>query len=101
MRLEIPRSLQPSLKALEDVSFHLKMKFPNIRRNLKFDDGDLDLVLDFCTDPAKNTPWRKVRPQQAKEMKKKLGMQSGRAVDVSSQELDNLLMDSGQSGGAS
>ena len=62
IRLEIPTSLQPSLKALETVSFHLKKKHPKLRRNIKFDDAEMDLVLDFSTDPDFGAPWRKVRP---------------------------------------
>ena len=56
IRLEIPQYLQPSLKSLEAVSYALKKKFPGIRRNIKFDDEKLDLVLDFCTDPGADSP---------------------------------------------
>ena len=47
IRLEIPHSLQPSLKALEAVSYKLKQKYPDIRRNIKFDDQEKDLILDL------------------------------------------------------
>ena len=48
IRLEIPRYLQSSLKSLEAVSFALKKKNPEMKRNIKFDDDYMDLVLDFC-----------------------------------------------------
>ena len=41
VRLEIPQSMQPSLKALESVSFHLKQKYPGMRRNIKFNDQEM------------------------------------------------------------
>ena len=56
IRLEIPSFLQPSLKALEAVSYNLKKKNPDIKRNIKFDDGEMDLVLDFCLSPELGTP---------------------------------------------
>ena len=90
MRLEIPRFLQPSLKALEAVSFNLKKKFPNIKRNIKFDDGEMDLVLDFCTNPDAGEQWRKVRPAQAK-IKKASMVRSGQTVEVSSDELEKMM----------
>ena len=51
IRLEVPGFLQPSLKALEAVSFRLKQKNPKMRRNVKFDEAVMDLVLDFSLDP--------------------------------------------------
>ena len=38
IRLEVPRSLQGSLKALEAISFALKKTNPSLRRNVKFYD---------------------------------------------------------------
>ena len=73
IRLEIPGHLQTSLKALEAVSFGLKQKNPKMRRNVKFDDAELDLVLDFSLDPDGGAPWRKIRPAQAIAAKAKLG----------------------------
>ena len=64
--MEIPQYLQPSLKSLEALSYALKKKFPRIRRNIKFDDEKLDLVLDFHTDPGADSPqWKKIRPSEA------------------------------------
>ena len=65
IRLEVPRFLQPSLKALEAVSFNLKKKNPSMRRNVKFDDDAMDLALDFNLDPEGSGVWRKIRPAEA------------------------------------
>ena len=91
IRLEIPNDLQASLKALEAVSFNLKKKYPNMRHNIKFDDSERDLVLDFCTDPNANKPWKKVRPAQAKALRKKLAKGNGGTGDVSDEELGRML----------
>ena len=47
MRLEIPEHLRPSLRNLESVSYDLKKRNPNLKRNKKFDDAVMDLVLDI------------------------------------------------------
>ena len=91
IRLEIPQFLQPSLKPLEAVSYSLKKKFPNTRRNIKFDDGRLDLVLDFCTDPSDvDQPWRKVRPDQAAAFSTKTGGRQN-AEEMSEEQLGDLF----------
>ena len=93
IRLEIPHALQPSLKALEAVSYRLKQNYPDVRRNIKFDDLEKDLVLDFCTDPSTNQPWKKVRPAQAKAMVKKMKKNgsSGQSEEMSENDLERML----------
>ena len=61
MRLELPRRLQPSLKALESVSYALKQRNKEMKRNIKFDDEAMDLVLDFNTNPEGGGSWRRIR----------------------------------------
>ena len=68
MRLEIPESLRPSLRALESMSYLLKQKNTALKRNIKYDDEVMDLIMDVKLD--ENTPWRKIRPQQAMEAKR-------------------------------
>ena len=63
IRLEIPDSLRPSLRALETAAYNLKKKNPSMKRNVKFDDEVLDLIMDVRLD--ENSPWRKIRPEQA------------------------------------
>ena len=91
IRLEIPYFLQPSLKALESVSFNLKQKNGKIKRSIKFDDDVQDLVLDFNNDPDNNGVWRRVTADQAKKMKAKLPGTGGRAKGITDQELDDLV----------
>ena len=97
IRLEVPRSLQSSLKALEAVSFALKQKNKKMKRNIKFDDSIMDLVLDFNLDPEGGGPWRTLKPDQARKFKGKIG--SSGTADVEEDELDQMLgSGSGSSG---
>ena len=92
IRLEIPHYLKPSLKALEAVSFNLKKKNDKIRRNIRFDDGDMDLILDFNTDPDGDGVWRRVTAAQAKSMKSKVGGAGpSRTAALTDQELEDML----------
>ena len=64
MRLHVPGHLEPHFKILENISYVLKGKYPSLRRNIKFDEQNMDLVLDFQTEDGEQ--WRSVRPPQAK-----------------------------------
>ena len=64
MRLHIPGHLEPNFKALEGLSYLLKQKHATLRRNIKFDEPNMDLVLDFQV--QEGDPWRSVRPAQAR-----------------------------------
>ena len=92
IRLEIPRHLQKNLKALESISYALKRKRPGMRRNVKFNDDRLDLVLDFCIDPDKDDAvWKKIRPDQAKAARSRMVVGGEPSTDVDESELDSLL----------
>ena len=68
--------------------FELRKKNPKMRRNVKFDDAEMDLVMDFSLDPDV-MPWRKLRPAQALAAKAKLGGVD--AGEVGDDELDTML----------
>ena len=65
MRLHIPGHLEPNFKILEHISYLLKQKYATLRRNIKFDEPNMDLVLDFQSEEGE--PWRSIRPAQAKK----------------------------------
>ena len=65
MRLHIPGHLEPHFKALEGLSYALKQRFPGLKRNIKYDDANMDLRLDFQIEPQSD--WRVVLPNQAKK----------------------------------
>ena len=68
IRLEIPESLRQSLRALESIAYLLKQKHPGLKRNVKFDDSTMNLVMDFKLDAT--SQWKKMRPDQALEASK-------------------------------
>ena len=45
----------------------------------------------FARTPDANEPWKKVRPAQAKALKKKLSKDSGGTVDISEDKLGRML----------
>ena len=86
IRLEIPHHLMSSFKALNAASYRLRMKFKECKRNIKYDDNNFDLVLDFKT--GEDSGWRRLRPAQAKEILKEDG---GSAEEISTVDLSELL----------
>ena len=64
MRLHIPGHLEPNFKVLENLSYTLKQRYPALRRNIKFDDPNMDLQLDFMVTEAAG--WKSVLPAQAR-----------------------------------
>ena len=84
------RVIASILKALEALSYSLKLKNPKMKRNVKFDDDAFDLIMEFNTDPDGNGKWRRVTPAKAKA-KKDLLVSSGRATDVTDDDLDSML----------
>lgn len=89
IRLEIPHHLMQNFKALNAASYKLKMKFPQCKRNIKYDDERCDLVLDFCTDDKSR--WKKLKPEQAREMQRE-----GEAEAMSTSDMSELLDGGGQ-----
>lgn len=85
IRLEVPHHLMKNFKALEAASYKLKQKYKGLKRNIKFDDEVCDLALEFRLHT--DAPWKKLRPDQAKEMQR-IG---GEAEEVSAVDVASLL----------
>ena len=98
MRLEIPDNLRASLRALESVSYKWKKRHPGLKRNVKFDDEVMDLVLDIKIDD--NATWRKIRPEQAMAVKLSLPSQDDEA-EMDSNELHSMMAGNGTTPGPS
>ena len=60
-----------------------------MKRNIKFDDQHMDLVLDFCFDPDAGN-WRKICPGQAKAVKSRMGSAT-RNEEVGEDELEIMF----------
>ena len=65
VRLELPNHLKSSMRAIQSVSYDLKMKHPQVRRNVLFDDDTMDVVLDFNL--SEDQPWMRLTSEQAKK----------------------------------
>ena len=85
IRLEIAHHLMANFKALNTASFKLKQKHSSCKRNIKYDDETLDLVLDFKLDEDAN--WKKLRPSQARQMLKNEGV----SEEVTASDMSNIL----------
>ena len=84
LRLEIPHHLRNNFQALQNASYKLRQKYPDCKRNLRFDDERADLVLDFKT--SENENWRKLRPAEAKMVQS-----NNRNAEVSADDLAELF----------
>ena len=90
MRLEIPEALRPSLRALDSTSYLLKQTNPLLKRNIKYDDEVMDLVMDIKLNEA--APWRKIRPDQAMDAKKNRAVPSREdRVELDSAAIQSFL----------
>ena len=85
IRLEIAHHLMPNFRALSRASYKLKQKFSACKRNIKYEDEKADLVLDFKTSPTTN--WRRLHPEQARQMAK----EEGDLEIVSATDMSELL----------
>ena len=85
VRLEFPDHQKTAMNSLQALSYDIKQKHPHAKRNVLFDDGNLDLVLDFCVNEDQ---WRRVTSAQARGRKKKT---PGNRLTVKDAELDVLL----------
>lgn len=93
VRLEIPNHLKSAMKALQSVSFQIKSKYPDARRNVLFDDGTMDLVLDFCV--SEGGQWKRMTSMQALGRLKKMPSEGGTKAALREGEIDSLLDGSG------
>ena len=90
VRLEIPNHLKTAMQAIQATSYDIKQRHPEAKRNVLYDDGSQDLVLDFAT--SEGAPWRRITSAQARQAKagrKKRGDADGRNVGDS--ELEEIL----------
>ena len=89
VRHEIPNHLKTNMQALQTVSYDIKQRHPTARRNVVFDDGAMDLALDFCT--REGEQWRRISSRQARQAKARRGKQGGDEREVGDEELDRIL----------
>ena len=89
MRLHVPDHLQKEFQALMNISYDLKKRHPNLKRNVKFDEDDLGLFMDVRPDEGKE--WKRIKPSQATHLTKRKN--KSRTADLGDDELKSMLGD--------
>ena len=75
------------------MSYLLKQSNPTLKRNIKFDDEVMDLVMDVKLN--EDAPWRKIRPEQAIQAKKNWAAPSREdQVELDSDAIQSFLTQS-------
>ena len=88
LRLEVPDHLWPNFRVLQQLAYELKVRNNNLRRNILFDDANLNLKMDFSTD---GTNWKTVLPSEARKSLEKCRPSRARRLSVSGDELNSML----------
>ena len=97
IRLEIPSHMRAAMRALQGVSYDIKMRHKKSRRNILFDDDTCELVLDFSL--GDDRPWKRLTTKQAMA-RRRAGVSEGGRTGLDEDELDEILgASAGPSGG--
>ena len=89
MRLAVPDHLQKEFKLLMSLSYDLKQKHADLKRNIKFDETNLSLFMDVQF--KRDGPWRRIRPEQAKDAATRKMSKQTDTQDLDPAELRDLL----------
>ena len=99
IRLEVPEFLRPSMRSLESTTFLLKKTNPALKRNLKFDDEVMDLIMDIKL--TEDGQWKRIRPSEANEARKGRATPSREgSVEMDSSEIQSLFSQGPPASGA-
>ena len=85
IRIDVPFRLRKSHRLLQTLAHQLKQKKPLMKRNIRFNDGAMDLAMDFTID---GNTWRTVDPVEAEAATRG---RTTRSDSVSTEELSTLL----------
>ena len=66
IRMQVPGFLLTNFRALENLGYQMKKVNPSVRRVVKFDDDNMDVMMDVKI----GDQWRRVRPADAIRAKK-------------------------------
>ena len=89
MRLQIPNHLQKDFKTLMALSHDLKKKNLDLKRNVKFDEDDHGLFMDFQL--RTDGRWNRVKPVQAKQALDAAGGRRNGPEEMEAGDLVDLL----------
>ena len=69
VQIEAPDHLRSHYQAFQRLAFQMKRKHPSLRRNVKFFDADLSLIMDVKV--SVDSDWKSIMYEQAREILKK------------------------------
>ena len=87
LQLEAPDHLRSHYQCLQKLGYQIKQKHPGLKRNVKFDDVEMSLVMDIKT--SESADWKTISHVEAKSLLKK-AKKVPRASN-SKAELDSLV----------
>ena len=85
VQIEPPDHLRSHFQAFQRLAFQLKRKNPLLRRNVKFYDTELSLIMDVKVNPESD--WKSILYEQAREILKKT---RARTESFSLEELESM-----------
>ena len=94
----MPDHLWPNFRVLQQLADELKVRNASLRRNILFDDTNLDLKMDFSTDGIN---WKTVLPSEARKSLEKCRPSRTRRLSVSGDELNSMLGEASQENASS
>ena len=88
MTLHVPGHLLDNLNALNNVGYYIKQNNGGVRRNVKFDDENMDIFMDIKI----GDQWRRITPAEAKQAASAAPRDSGRGSrNLSVEDLSTLV----------
>ena len=96
MRLHLPNHLQKDFKALMALSYDLKKRNPDLKRNVKFDEDDLGLFMDVQF--KRDGQWKRVKPEHARRALEASGTSSRKGGPDSLKEDELVVLLAGPDG---
>ena len=86
IQIEVPDHLRGRFQTFQSLAYKLKSKYPNLRRNVKFNDAELTLVMDVKLSPDQD--WKAVLYEDANAI---LPRGRNRTASISRTELAGLV----------
>lgn len=83
INIKVPYHLKSNFANLRDLAFRMKQKNASFRRNIRYDDRTLDLVMDFTTG---NSKWTSVTAADAR-----VSLARRKKSSCTQQELDEVI----------
>ena len=77
----------------------MRKNFPQMKRSVKFDDREMNLIMDFNKNPDGGGVWKRVTASQARKMQVHLG--AGGKAGISDEDLEDMVKAVGGGTGAS